>query len=69
MDLVGLVVAGERVHHDVDAPAEGHLALALVEVAFAAAVSRRRAEALGPRQFAGMALIVAGVGWLLWTAR
>ena len=28
--LVGLVVAGQRVHHDVDAGAEGHLALALV---------------------------------------
>ena len=26
--LVGLVVAGQRVHHDVDAGAEGHLALA-----------------------------------------
>ena len=51
------------------APAANVRTLALVEVAFAAAVSRRRAEALGPRHFAGMALIVAGVGWLLWTAR
>ena len=43
--------------------------LALVEVVFAAAVSRHRREALGPRQLAGMALIVAGVGWLMWTTR
>ena len=28
--LVGLVVAGQRVHHDVDAGAEGHLALARI---------------------------------------
>src|SRR5262245_64203366 len=28
MDLVGLVVASERVHHDVDAGAEGEFALA-----------------------------------------
>jgi hypothetical protein len=28
MHLVGLVVAGERVHHDIDAGAEGEFALA-----------------------------------------
>lgn len=51
------------------APAANVRTLALVEVVFAAAVSRHRREAMGPRQLAGMALIVAGVGWLLWTAR
>ncbi|WP_134725705.1 EamA family transporter [Paracoccus luteus] len=39
--------------------------LALVEVALAAAVSRRRREAMTQAQMLGMALIVAGVGWLL----
>lgn len=39
--------------------------LALVEVVLAAAVGRRRREPLGGSQIAGMALIVAGVGWLL----
>lgn len=42
--------------------------LALVEVAFATLVSRQRREALAPGQWAGMALIVIGVGWLLRTA-
>ncbi|MDO5370242.1 DMT family transporter [Paracoccus sp. (in: a-proteobacteria)] len=51
------------------APAANVRTLALVEVVFAAAVSRSRREALGAPQIAGMALIVAGVGWLLWTAR
>ena len=51
------------------APAANVRTLALVEVVFAAAVSRHRREALGPRQLAGMALIVAGVGWLMWTTR
>lgn len=39
--------------------------LALVEVVLAALVGRRRREALGRAQVLGMALIVAGVGWLL----
>ena len=51
------------------APAANVRTLALVEVVFAAAISRHRREAMGPRQLAGMALIVAGVGWLLWAAR
>ncbi|SDL03571.1 DMT family transporter [Paracoccus chinensis] len=51
------------------APAANVRTLALVEVVFAAAISRHRREAMGPRQLAGMALIVGGVGWLLWAAR
>lgn len=51
------------------APAANVRTLALVEVVFAAAVSRHRREAMGPRQLAGMALIVGGVGWLMWTTR
>lgn len=51
------------------APAANVRTLALVEVILAAAVSRHRREAVGARQLAGMALIVAGVGWLLWTTR
>ncbi|WP_136650061.1 DMT family transporter [Paracoccus aeridis] len=51
------------------APAANVRTLALIEVPFAALVGRRRSEPLSPRQAAGMALIVAGVGWLLWTAR
>lgn len=39
--------------------------LALAEVAFAALVSRRRREAMSSVQLSGMALITAGVGWLL----
>ena len=39
--------------------------LALVEVALAALVSRRRREAMTSAQMLGMALIVGGVGWLL----
>lgn len=39
--------------------------LALVEVVLAALVGRRRREAVAPTQALGMALIVAGVGWLL----
>jgi len=50
-------------------PAANVRTLALVEVVFAAAVSRHRRETIGPRQLAGMVLIVAGVGWLLWTTR
>lgn len=42
--------------------------LALVEVAFAAVVSRRRREAMTPAQIAGMALILLGVAWLIRTA-
>lgn len=48
-------------------PAANVRTLALVEVVFAAAVSRHRREAMGPRQLSGMALIVAGVVGLLWT--
>ena len=47
------------------APAADVRTLALVEVVFAAAVSRRRREAMGRRELAGMALVVAGVAWLL----
>lgn len=47
------------------APAADVRTLALVEVIFAAAVSRRRREAMGRREIAGMALILVGVAWLL----
>lgn len=47
------------------APAADVRTLALVEVVFAAAISRRRREAMGRRELAGMALVVAGVAWLL----
>ena len=39
--------------------------LALVEVAFAALVSRRRREVMTPVQLAGMGMILAGVVWLI----
>lgn len=39
--------------------------LALVEIALAAAVSRRRREATTPAQLAGMTLILIGVAWLI----
>ncbi len=49
-------------------PAANVRTLGLVEVVFAGLVSRHRREAMGAPEAAGMALIVAGVGWLLWTA-
>ena len=42
VDLIGLVVAGQRVHHDVDAGAEGEFALARLAGASAAASAGRR---------------------------
>ncbi|WP_299360935.1 DMT family transporter [uncultured Paracoccus sp.] len=50
------------------APAANVRTLALVELVFAAALSRRRREGLSRREIAGMALITGGVGWLLATA-
>ena len=47
------------------APAADVRTLALVEVIFAAAVSRRRREAMGRPEIAGMALVLVGVAWLL----
>lgn len=47
------------------APAADVRTLALVEVVFAAGVSRRRREAMGRREILGMLLILLGVGWLL----
>lgn len=47
------------------APAADVRTVALVEVVLAALVGRRRREAVAPGQLAGMALIVAGVAWLL----
>ena len=29
MHLIGLVIAGQRIHHDIDAEAHGHLALTI----------------------------------------
>lgn len=49
-------------------PAANVRTLALIEVVFASVVSRHRREAMGGIELAGMALIVAGVGWLLWSA-
>ena len=46
-------------------PAANVRTLALVEIAFAAAVSRHRREAMSPTQLAGMALILIGVAWLI----
>lgn len=50
------------------APAADVRTLALVEVVFAAVVSRRLRERMGGREIAGMMLILAGVAWLLRTA-
>lgn len=50
-------------------PAANVRTLALAEVVFAAAVSRRRNEAMTARHIAGMSLIATGVAWLLWTTR
>ena len=47
------------------APAADVRTVALVELVLAALVGRRRREAVAPGQLAGMALIVAGVAWLL----
>ncbi|ARJ68465.1 DMT family transporter [Paracoccus contaminans] len=47
------------------APAADVRTLALAEVAFAALVSRRRRERIGPRMLAGIVLVMAGVAWLL----
>ena len=47
------------------APAADVRTLALVEVVFAAVVSRRMRERLGPREIGGMALVLVGVAWLM----
>lgn len=47
------------------APAADVRTLALAEVAFAALVSRRRRERIGPQSLAGIVLVMAGVAWLL----
>lgn len=49
-------------------PAANVRTLALVEIALAAVVSRHRREAMSPAQLAGMALILAGVAWLILAA-
>lgn len=49
-------------------PAANVRTLALVEILMAQLVSHRLAQTTSPREMAGMALVVMGVGWLLWTA-
>lgn len=49
-------------------PAANVRTLALVEILMAQLVSHRLAQATSRQEIAGMVLVVAGVGWLLWTA-
>lgn len=50
------------------APAADVRTLALVEIVFATLIARRRREAIGWRELAGIVLVMAGVAWLLRTA-
>jgi hypothetical protein len=50
VDLVGLVVAGQRVHHEIDAEAIGHLALSRIEAAAGRPFLARALETLLRRQ-------------------